>query len=595
MKDVGSIRRSQIVSTFGPGAIVDFRLPSGALLSGVMQGLDAWDGYSGPNKGLQDPNLIREPRLESKLGVKGFRPPPIGHYKVQNEDRERVLPVERFPGWQSCPECHVIQRSDMWGPSKHGDSLHCTNCSDKPTVVPVRFVTVCANGHLDDFGWDRWVEHRDSCSTPRLRLITVGAGIAGLRVECMGCKASRSMAEAFSPNGIPGQSCQGRRPWLRDRQADCSSPARITQRGASNVYFPVTESAISLPDWRTYFADHLGSNLNILEQFDDAEILLSLVLKLVMPTWERSETADEIVAMILKMRSQTEQERDADIRLPEFDMLLTDTSGSDLGNAELLNVRQDIPEPLADTISWISSVERLREVRALTGFTRLKASVDGEPKPMPLSKQPKDWLPGVAVHGEGIFVALSEGKVSKWESDSAVRQHIEMLRETWITAKNADGETPEGFPEKLTARYLLVHTLAHALIARLSLESGYSSTSLRERLYVGPEMAGLLIYTSTPDADGTMGGLSRQARSERFEGLFLHALAAQELCSGDPLCSEGLAASGSSGNHAACHSCVFLPETSCESFNSFLDRSLLSASEISYFNEECGILLEGIK
>jgi hypothetical protein len=121
------------------------------------------------------------------------------------------------------------------------------------------------------------------------------------------------------------------------------------------------------------------------------------------------------------------------------------------------------------------------------------------------------------------------------------------------------------------------------MIATLSLESGYSSSALRERLYVGANMAGLLIYTSTPDADGTMGGLSRQARKGRLEGLILQALADQELCSADPLCGEGLATRGANGNHAACHSCAFLPETSCEMFNSFLDRSLLSASDLGFF------------
>jgi hypothetical protein len=96
-------------------------------------------------------------------------------------------------------------------------------------------------------------------------------------------------------------------------------------------------------------------------------------------------------------------------------------------------------------------------------------------------------------------------------------------------------------------------------------------------------MAGLLIYTSSPDADGTMGGLSRQARPARMEQLVLQALADHELCSADPLCSEGMASGGAKGNHAACHNCVFLPETSCEAWNGFLDRTLLSADRKAFF------------
>ncbi|MRU14946.1 DUF1998 domain-containing protein [Roseovarius sp. A21] len=584
MKEVGTIRRSQIIGPFGPGSIVDFRLPSGALLSGVMQGLEAWDGYSGPNKGLNDPNLIREPRLEAKLGIKGFRPPLIGQYTFQNEKRDRVLPVRRFPDWQSCPDCHVIQKSGMWAPSRGGDSLHCGHCAGRPAVVPVRFVSICEHGHLNDFPWDKWINHKHDCKQPLLQLITVGAGINGLRLKCKGCSETRSIAEAFSPNGIPGHACRGGRPWLGDYETGCKAPARMTQRGASNIYFSVVESAITLPDWRAHFYDRLGANLSTMESIDhDHNLLLAIIQNLVLPSWDGSECADEICDLYLKAKNKDADDATADLKMAEFQMLTKDTRGIEFGKKDLLNAAQEIPETLRGLVSFISSVERLREVRALTGFTRLKASVAGKPEPLPLSKSSKDWLPGIEVNGEGIFVALDQSAIQSWETSPAVETHVGHLQSQWMEAKLAAGENPTSLPEGLSARYILIHTLAHALIAELSLESGYSSTSLRERLYVGSDMAGLLIYTSTSDADGTMGGLSRQAAPSRFEHSFLRAVSSQELCSADPLCSGGLASDGASGNHAACHSCVFLPETSCESFNSFLDRTLLCASDFAFF------------
>ena len=586
MSDVGTIRRSQIIGPFGPGSIVDFRLPSGALLSGVMQGLDAWDGYSGPNKGLNDANLIREPRLEAKLGIKGFRPPLIGQYTFQNEKRDRVLPLRRFPDWQSCPDCHVIQKSGMWAPSRGRDSLHCGNCVGRPAVVPVRFVAICEHGHLNDFPWDKWISHKPDCKHPLLKLITVGAGINGLRLKCTGCSETRSIAEAFSANGIPGHACRGGRPWLGDYETGCEAPARITQRGASNTYFPVVESAITLPDWRTHFYDRLGANRSMMEDFDDdRDMLLRIVRKRVSPEWEGSESPEEICDLYFEAKDKDADDAVADLKLAEFRMLSTDTRGSELGKKDLLNAAQEIPETLRGLVSFISSVERLREVRALTGFTRLKASVAGKPVPLPLSKSPKEWLPGIEVNGEGIFIALDQSTVQAWETSPAVETHIHRLQSQWMEAKLAAGENPTSLPQGLSARYILIHTLAHALISELSLESGYSSTSLRERLYVGSDMAGLLIYTSTSDADGTMGGLSRQAAPSRFEHSFLRAVGFQELCSADPLCSGGLASDGASGNHAACHSCVFLPETSCESFNSFLDRTLLCSSDFAFFQQ----------
>lgn len=579
-KNVGSIRRSQIISTFGPGAIVDFRLPgSGALLSGVMQGLQAWEAYT---KGGYKQDVVRESRLEALLEVDHFRAPPVGTYQKDGQTRERVLPVERFPDWLSCPDCHVIDRSGQWAPSKNGDSLHCGRCVGKPAVVPVRFVTICENGHLDDFPWGTWLSHEAVCSKPVLALKTVGAGIGGLFLTCKSCGAGRSMAEAFSPNGIPKHGCRGRRPWLRDWEAGCEAVLRITQRGASNVYFSIEQSAITLPDWKVSFRERLADYLDTLDFFDDEDMLIAFIKKKILPTWDGDETAEEIARRFNEMKEEgagTEE----DLRLDEFRMLVTDTSSSEEDSATLLNRRQPVPEPFGGMISWISAVERLREVRALTGFTRLKAQVGGKPDPVPLSRSGMSWLPAVAMHGEGVFLALDLSAVAAWENQPDVARHIQCLIEAYMDSVRAEGKQADGAPVQLNARYMLVHTLAHALIARLSLDSGYSSSALRERLYVGHDMAGLLIYTSTPDADGTMGGLSRQARPARMEQLILQALADHELCSADPLCSEGMARSGSNGNHAACHNCVFLPETSCEVWNSFLDRTLLSAGPLSFF------------
>jgi hypothetical protein len=583
MKPVGSIRRSQIISTFGPGAIVDFRLPNGALLSGVMQGLEAWEVYESRNGGGAR-DIIREPRLEALLKVRNFRAPPVGVYKPKGgEKRDRVLPIERFPDWLSCPDCHVIQRAEKWEPSKNKDSLHCARCAGRPAVVPVRFVTICEKGHLDDFLWDTWLTHKEKCERALLSLRTRGAGISGLFLNCKTCGASRSMGEAFSPNGIPGQSCRGGRPWLGGREAGCKSRPRITQRGASNVYFPVEQSAITLPDWKVHFAERLGDHREVLEKIDDMPMRIGLVTALVKPTWDGPESAEEIAAMIHQMKVETDASVDEDLRIAEFRMLVTDTSGSDDDSRTLLNRKQTVPDTLCNRIAWISSVERLREVRALTGFTRLKSQTAGEPETVPLSRSRRDWLPGVELHGEGIFVALDQDAVRAWESDPDVRQHIQGLIAQHKESLKVEGKPADEVPEQLDARYMLVHTLAHALILRLSLDSGYSSSALRERLYVGPDMAGLLIYTSSPDADGTMGGLSRQARPARMEQLVLQALADHELCSADPLCSEGMASGGAKGNHAACHNCVFLPETSCEAWNGFLDRTLLSADRKAFF------------
>jgi len=124
---------------------------------------------------------------------------------------------------------------------------------------------------------------------------------------------------------------------------------------------------------------------------------------------------------------------------------------------------------------------------------------------------------------------------------------------------------------------------------QLSLDCGYSSASLRERIYADENMAGLLIYTSTPDSDGSLGGLVRQTKPpERFESVLMSSIDSARICSSDPLCREHDPRRTDRLNGAACHACGMVSETSCEFGNRLLDRglimSLLGAEPTGYFD-----------
>jgi hypothetical protein len=113
----------------------------------------------------------------------------------------------------------------------------------------------------------------------------------------------------------------------------------------------------------------------------------------------------------------------------------------------------------------------------------------------------------------------------------------------------------------------------------VALECGYSVASLAERIYYnldGEPAAGLLIYTSAPDSEGTLGGLVALGERERFGELFTAAIEGARWCSSDPLCAEREPRDPEEFIHgAACHACLFLSETTCERGNRFLDRSLV--------------------
>jgi hypothetical protein len=195
--------------------------------------------------------------------------------------------------------------------------------------------------------------------------------------------------------------------------------------------------------------------------------------------------------------------------------------------------------------------------------------------PLNLDGRPK-WVPAAEMRGEGIFLRLREDLVGAWEERVEEHEHLDALRQAYVRFRRNRGQDASGWPP---ARYWALHTLSHLLIRQLSLDCGYSSASLTERIYFGaPEApaAGILIYTAASDSEGTLGGLVAQGETGRLESLFEHALQGARWCSSDPLCAERSPTEPEEFIHgAACHACLFLSETTCERGNRFLDRSLV--------------------
>ena len=179
------------------------------------------------------------------------------------------------------------------------------------------------------------------------------------------------------------------------------------------------------------------------------------------------------------------------------------------------------------------------------------------------------------------FLQLDLEALCAWENQPEVLQRVQSATASWQSEwKKRNGDEP--VPFEATPRLLMLHAFSHALIRQLTLECGYSTASLRERLYVseGPEgMAGVLIYTATSDSDGTLGGLQRRASPDLLGPTVTGALRSAQWCSSDPLCLSGETGAPDAHSVAACHSCMLVPETSCEHHNRFIDRALLTGGE----------------
>ncbi len=154
---------------------------------------------------------------------------------------------------------------------------------------------------------------------------------------------------------------------------------------------------------------------------------------------------------------------------------------------------------------------------------------------------------------------------------------------------NENRKTERPFPG---GPYALLHTLSHLLIQSLAMRCGYLASSIRERIYADAKAGryGILRYTGSPDAEGTLGGLVQQAR--HIEAHLAHALRTGALCSNDPICAQHAPGESMEGrwlHGAACHGCALVAETSCEMRNDYLDRALviptLATADAAFFGE----------
>lgn len=583
---IAGLRRSQIITTFGPGAIVDF-----SNISIMLMGIDSW------NSSMKE---IHEPMLENLLNVNKFHTP-----SISDDGNGRDIPAVIFPSWMICPKCHRISNYKQITGIVHNlnTAIKCPNCNIM--VYPARLVVACSAGHIDDFPWVEWAHKNDDqiCEHPVLFLDSYGltSSLADMRVKCETCGASANLGGATNQKELLKvmPKCNGRRPWLQDRQEGCNASPRPLQRGASNVYFSVTASSISIPPWSQGINSVINPYWTLIKAIPESalrETLSGLNL-----TSFLGRSIGEIIEAI-KDRKQQENDpnnsiNQAELRYKEVKALQIRSSRDDI-HSELQTTPEPIDDSLSDYLSKLTLVERLREVRVLRGFTRIDPpdpSSNQNQHLAPLAKTHVDWLPAVEVRGEGIYLELNEDNVLEWSKHPVVFQRAAQLHSVYEGICQRRGWE---ISRTISPRFLLVHSLAHVLIRQLALDSGYSSASIRERLYIiepnsrgnnNPGIAGILLYTSSPDSEGSLGGLVRLGKQKHFRDTFMAAIQSTAWCSSDPLCMESSGQGPDGTNLAACHSCLLLSETCCEEFNRFLDRGMLvgtiSSPEGGFFNE----------
>ena len=590
---IRKIRRMHTIYPFGVGAIKEI-----AGESFIACDISRWG-----NSGIR---LLGVDRLLKSFGVSELRTAEAGK-------RSQPLSFYRFPEWQFCEvkNCRALRQATF------DEQEVAPTCSGRNgtfhrsrKMKPVRYVQICRKGHIQEIDWNDWVHSANSNCRSRDHLqLLPDSGNREVRVVCTSCQVSKAITGQVGT----GVKCRGRHPWVKyDSAEKCDQLVVGTQRGAGNVWFPLGDSGIVIPpdsdyDDRRLLFQRIREDKNFQNLCAAPNSPMAENHRRLLRTRYNVSTADLEICMASGLAVQIDSEPGASSQAPrlreeEWQAL---TSEIDTLDPRSDFVIESVPRGLIDfsrtayesVPNWIESVtlvRRLREIRILRGFSRVlpignftdSSNSSDQVELVPAGLGGETWRPAIEVFGEGVFISLSETELAKWEAEALV------LGETKSMKISAEEHLMNARFSPLTnSRYLLLHSLAHALIREISFDCGYPVASLRERIYCSTRsvdslpMAGILIYTADADGEGSMGGLVAQGEHDRILPLLERAIKSTAWCSLDPVCGETRSSGGL--NYGSCHACTLLPETSCENSNALLHRGFVSPdSDVSFFKEE---------
>lgn len=613
-KPNGELRQSQLLTTFGPGAMVD--LPTRSV---IIAGLSYWKG---------DKQYIREERLAYKVAqslrdklpegqdIQLLSPP-----KQSSDPQASNSGVDAFvfPSWFLAQVDCSIERNGKsyrtrplvpWGTVKGGLNF----AGERVQSVPVRFVQACTNGHLSDINWNAFV-HNDFQSKCRGQLWLDEAGSGNdfeeIFVRCEQCGELRPLSQAKIPNSKVLGTCDGQRPWLGPRGKEPCRRHRVTEdgeivatdqpefnrllvRSASNAYFSQILSVISMPDKEADLKKAIDRFYN--EDLQYTEDLSDVRKELRKAKFtDLTEFGADAVWAEISRRKSNQSTVDKSIKQVELEALLS--CPEERGKVALSNNNDfhgctrhhsALDPQWQKVLNKVVLVHRLREVVALIGFTRFEAAmpnIEGEIDDLEIGVRratldfETKWVPAIENLGEGVFISFNQDLIRHWLKKPEVVEREKLLERGY--RKWAENR---GVPLSKTrfpgAAYIMLHSLSHLLITSVSLECGYAASAIRERVYAFPDIGfGILLHTGTSGSEGTLGGLVEVGR--RIEFHLSQALESSRLCSNDPVCAQHQPDNVQEDRFlqgAACHGCLLIAETSCERRNEMLDRALVTST-----------------
>jgi len=569
-----SIRPTQFVLSYGVGSIVE--APGGPR---VILDFDKWGRVfvSGKTPSVDEFEITDS--SASQLLNKGriFKIPT--NLELNVSEAYPVFATGRFPKWSLC------EKHDYLFQMSKTDGTNCPGCLQESGTgsarrQAIRFVRACPAGHLDDVDWHGMIHDSSvTCNCTVYEWRSQGSSLSNVIIYCPECNGQVKLSDVYNRTKL----CTGR---FQERPSSpasaCTATAQVTLRGSTSLRIPDIITTITIPRRSTKLH-------RIFERIELRSIILS------QPKWTKQELIDRlkyiseqdpnlvdppvldavneseesyIMQVIEDMRQAAKKQATTleEIKLEEFrELKSAATHGYPADPTEQNPQFQINKDDVRNDVKWnslnlrVAPIENLRVVMVQRGYHRLGSGAGLRRIDTFYDDGHNKWYPGVEQYGEGLFIDAGKSELKVADAD-------------WMKICRSRSEV------LCHPVFVWWHTLSHRIISALSLDSGYSSASIRERVYIdvdpvtGKASGGIVLYATQPGGDGSMGGLI--ALVPQFERILESAARNLNSCSNDPLCSEAKISAGSS-NGAACYACLLLSETSCEHRNMYLDRNLL--------------------
>lgn len=549
------VRRSTFIYSSGPGAIIEGLSGFSRIVPLIQTGLG---------------------RLWSKDTLERSR---INNYKLENLIKQYTqctnpaimeIPADityhtkKFPSWRICYNTSEHEESGISKMPILYNTENCPVCHKNSASSSVRFVMACPQGHLSDIDW-KYAVHRKSKCDGDYYIWNSGRTLSNIEIECNKCHSKTTMGNIYHLQFF----CSGQFPEREDGMKKCNEKMQVMQKNATSLYLPKpilllrtdgnNDLIVAFKGIRQYIltfqARMINSDLNELKQElrhlidDDSEIQPNN--KTILLQYIDKHNLNEIFEFN-KFIDNEKNKKFIDYVYGEFDYL---NKNADIAKSYEVSMNNSV------TLR-VSPVPSLKVDTVNIGYIRMVDNNNQHMVDIGSNLQGTDTVyPGIENPGEGLLITT--------ESFPDLKRYSNLWK---IDANN--NFVSEMWEPAISPEFVWLHTLSHAIMLEISLLDGYSTGSVRERIYKNPDskIGGILFYTSVY-GNGAMGGLSGIIKKD-MEIIIKKAILRINTCSNDPICINESKHSGKE-NGAACFSCVMVPETSCEQANRYLDRHIL--------------------